>query len=108
VGYSRSFIAEKESTIAKLPVGYADGFFRALSNGKGHVFIATKKVPVVGRVCMDMIMVDVTNLHVAEGDVVELMGENISATEIGAAANTIAYEVLTHVSPRVPRVYVTE
>ena len=108
VGYSRSFIAEKEMTTATLPVGYADGFFRALSNGKGHVFIANKKVPVVGRVCMDMIMVDVTNLNVTEGDVVELMGENISATEIGQAANTIAYEVLTHVSPRVPRVYVTE
>ncbi len=108
VGYNRSFIALQQTTIATLPVGYADGYSRALGNGKGCVFLANKKVPVIGNVCMDMIMIDVGNLPVKEGDEVELLGANITASELAKNAGTIAYEVLTNVSTRVPRVYITE
>lgn len=108
VGYSRGFVAEKPVTIATLPVGYADGYFRVLSNGKAEVVIAGNRAPVVGRICMDMLMVDVTNLTVAEGDVVELLGDNITVKEMATAAQTIPYEIFTHISGRVPRVYVSE
>lgn len=108
VGYARSFVADRPMTIATLPVGYADGFFRLLGNGKGHVAIGGKRATVVGRVCMDMIMVDVTDMPVHEGDVVELLGEYISAQEMAHAAQTIPYEIFTHISSRVPRVYVSE
>jgi alanine racemase len=108
VSYGRSFVAQKPTTIATLPVGYADGFFRALSNGVGQVFAAGKKVPVVGKVCMDMIMVDVTGLDIKEGDVAELLGENCTATQMAEAAQTIPYEIFTHISARVPRVYTSE
>jgi alanine racemase len=108
VGYSRSFMADEPLTIATLPVGYADGYFRLLGNGVGHVAINGQRAPVVGRVCMDMIMVNVTGLHVAEGDVVEILGENSTALEMATAAQTIPYEIFTHISARVPRVYLTE
>jgi alanine racemase len=108
VGYGRSFVTEKPTRIATLPVGYADGFFRSLSNGVGQVFATSKKVPVVGKVCMDMIMVDVTGLDIKEGDVVEILGENCTVSEMAEAAQTIPYEIFTHISARVPRVYVSE
>jgi alanine racemase len=108
VGYGRSFVTEKPTRIATLPVGYADGFFRSLSNGVGQVFATGTKVPVVGKVCMDMIMVDVTGLDIKEGDVVEILGENCTVSEMAEAAQTIPYEIFTHISARVPRVYVSE
>ena len=108
VGYSRSFVAEKPVTIATLPVGYADGYFRLLGNGNGEVLVSGQRAKVVGRVCMDMIMVDVTGIPVAEGDVVQILGETITPKEMAAAAQTIPYEIFTHISSRVPRVYVTE
>lgn len=109
ISYGRTFIAQKESLIVILPVGYADGLPRLLSN-KGHVLIHSRRFPIVGRVCMDMTMVDVTGCEdVRVGDEVTLIGcqgqEAIGADEIASQAGTIAYEILCGIGPRVPRVY---
>lgn len=106
VGYARAFIAPKNMKIATLPVGYADGYLRALSNGAGAVAIGGKKCPVVGNVCMDMIMVDVTDVQVSPGDPVELLGPTIGAESLAAMAQTISYEILTRIGARVPRAYI--
>ena len=108
VGYGRTFIAEKETKIAIIPVGYADGFKRSLSNGQGGVFIQGKFCLTVGRVCMDMIMVDVSKLQVKEGDRVEIIGENQTIEKFAENMQTIAYEVMTSISKRVHRVYLEE
>lgn len=108
VGYSRSFIADKEMQIAIIPVGYADGFRRSLSNGKGKVFINGKACQTLGRVCMDMIMVDVTGLKVQEGDKVELLGRHMNIEKLAEAMETIPYEVMTGISRRVHRVYLED
>jgi len=105
VGYSRSFIATEPLTIAVIPVGYADGFRRSLGNGKGGVYIHETFCPTVGRVCMDMIMVDVSGLHVKEGDLVEIIGKKQNIVQFAAAVETIPYEVMTSISKRVHRVY---
>jgi alanine racemase len=105
VGYGRSFVAKKNTVIATLPVGYADGYYRSLGNLNSRVFINGEYCPVVGNVCMDMIMVDITGLDVSEGDEVELFGEHISVSDLAKVAGTIAYEILAHISTRVPRVY---
>lgn len=105
VGYSRTFKATKSTKIAIIPVGYADGFRRSLSNGKGGVIIQGRHCPTVGRVCMDMIMVDVTNLPVKEGDTVELIGNHQTLPKLAESLQTIPYEVLTGISKRVHRVY---
>ena len=86
-------------------MGYADGFKRSLSNGKGGVIIQGKYCATVGRVCMDMVMVDVTNLPVKEGDTVELIGVNQTLEKLADTLQTIPYEVLTSISKRVHRVY---
>ena len=104
-GYSRSFIAEKDVTIAIIPVGYADGFKRDLSNGKGTVYIQGKACSVIGRVCMDMILVDVGNLIVSEGEKVEIIGTHQPIEQLAVAMGTIPYEVMTGISKRVHRVY---
>jgi alanine racemase len=108
VGYNRSFIAEKEMKIAVIPVGYADGFRRSLGNGKGGVVIHGTVCPTVGRVCMDMIMVDVTKLHAKEGDKVEIIGSKQTIQKFADAMNTIPYEVMTSISKRVHRVYLED
>jgi Alr-MurF fusion protein len=108
VGYSRSFVAPFDMTIATIPVGYADGLRRTMSNGQGYVLVRGEKAPIVGNVCMDMTMIDVTAAHCNEGDEVELFGEHISLLEFARMCNTIPYEVLTSVSQRVKRVYVEE
>jgi alanine racemase len=90
--------------VATLPVGYADGFPRHLSHGKGHVAIHGKLAPVVGKVCMDMVMVDVTEIpHTQPGDAVELFGSTISVESFAEAAATIPYEILTRITARVHR-----
>ncbi|MCE2711667.1 MAG: alanine racemase [Cryomorphaceae bacterium] len=104
-GYSRSFLAEKDIRIAIVPVGYADGFRRELSNGKGSVFIQGKPCPVIGRVCMDMILVDIGKLEVKEGDTVEILGPNQSLENLADCMGTIPYEVMTGISRRVHRIY---
>ncbi|MFM7309960.1 MAG: alanine racemase, partial [Flavobacteriales bacterium] len=108
VGYGRSFKADKDMRIATIPIGYADGLPRMLSNGKGAVFISGKRAPIVGRVCMDMTMVDVTDLDCKEGDSVEIFGKNITLLEFAKMCDTIPYEVLTSIPQRVKRVYVQE
>ena len=105
VGYSRSFVAPFDMTIATIPVGYADGLRRTMSNGQGYVMVRGEKAPIVGNVCMDMTMIDVSAAHCSEGDEVELFGEHISLLEFARMCNTIPYEVLTSVSQRVKRVY---
>ena len=109
ISYGRTFTTKRESAIATLPIGYADGYSRGLSN-KGEALVRGIRVPVVGRVCMDMCMIDVTDVPAArEGDDVALIGsqggERITADDIAAKTGTIAYEVLCGISSRVPRIY---
>lgn len=109
IGYGGTFVTVRESRIATLPVGYADGYNRLLSN-RGQVLVRGRRVPVVGRVSMDLVTIDVTDVpHAAVGDEVILLGsqggESIAAEEIAALTGTISYEVFCNVSARVPRVY---
>ena len=109
VSYGRTFVTQRESLIATLPVGYADGYHRLLSN-RGAVLVRGRRAPIVGRVCMDLTMVDVTDIRgVKQGDGVVLLGKQgrntISADEMAAWAETISYEILTSISARVPRIY---
>ena len=109
VSYGRTFVAPRDLRVATLPVGYADGCGRLLSN-RGHALVRGRRVPIVGRVCMDMTMVDVSGLpDVRMGDEAVLIGrqgeEEISADEVAEAQGTISYEVLCRIGPRVPRVY---
>ncbi|MES2556519.1 MAG: alanine racemase [Bacteroidota bacterium] len=106
VGYGCSFEATSDMQIAVIPVGYADGFRRSLSNGKGCVYIHGNRCEVIGRVCMDMIMVNVTGLHVLENDEVEIIGEHQTMLDFAASMETIPYEVMTGLSQRMHRVYV--
>lgn len=108
VSYNRSGKIEKETRIATLPLGYADGFNRALGNGKHGVYIQGQFCPTVGNVCMDMIMVDVTAVGCREGDEVIIFGSAEHIWKTANVLNTIPYEVLTNVSSRVKRVYVQE
>jgi alanine racemase len=108
VGYGRKGLVTRDTEIAVLPIGYADGYDRRLSNGVGKVFIKGAVVPVVGNICMDMCMIDVTGLQVAVGDEVELMGEHILVSDIAETIGTIPYEILTGISQRVKRIYLQE
>lgn len=108
VGYNRSFIAEKDMISATVPIGYADGYNRLLSNGVGSMFIKGVKVPVIGNVCMDMTMLDITGLDVKEGDEVIVIGNEFTAAHMAAAIGTIPYEILTSISSRVKRIYFQE
>ena len=108
VGYNRKWVAPKESAIAILPIGYADGLNRKLSNGVGKVWINGKIAPIVGNICMDMCMVDVSGIDCRELDEVIVFGKEISVSEIAKAIDTIPYEVLTSISHRVKRVYFQE
>jgi alanine racemase len=108
VGYGCSFEATQKMRIATLPVGYADGLKRILSNGKGAVEISGQLAPIVGRVCMDMTMVDVTNISCAEGDEAILLGGKITLKKMAEECSTIPYEVLTSISNRVKRKFIKE
>ena len=108
VGYGRSFIAKVDTTIAIIPVGYADGFKRQLGNGIGGIYIGENHCRTVGNVCMDMIMVDVTNLEIEVGNEVEIIGANQTVHDLAAKCGTISYEIMTSLSPRMPRVFVQE
>jgi alanine racemase len=108
VGYSRKGIAEKDSSIATVRIGYADGYPRSLSNGTGKMWLHGKQVPVIGNVCMDMTMLDITGIDAEAGDDVIVFGEELSVAELAHWANTIAYEILTGISQRVKRVYYEE
>ena len=104
IGYNRGFFAERITRSATLPIGHADGIPRSYGKGKGWVTIEGKKAPIVGNVCMDMIMVDVTEIDCEEGDEAIVFGPTAAANELSAAANTISYELITAVSQRVKRV----
>ena len=108
VGYSRKGTAETDLQIATLAIGYADGYDRRFSNGVGEVLIKGQRAPVIGNVCMDMCMVNVTGLQVAEGDEVLVFGKELPITELAGRIKTISYELLTNVSPRVKRVFYSE
>jgi alanine racemase len=108
IGYSRKGKAKKDGTIATLAIGYADGYSRAFSNGKAYVLINGQKAHTIGNVCMDMTMVDVTGMTVAEGDEAIVFGIDPSIIDLAVWANTIPYEILTSVSQRVKRVFVSE
>ena len=108
VGYSRKSISDKKRKIAILALGYADGLNRGLSNGIGAFQIRGKMAPIAGNICMDMCMVDVTEIDCEEGDEAILFGKNLSIETIANKLNTIPYEILTSISQRVKRVYVSE
>lgn len=104
VGYNRGFIAEQTTLSATLPIGHADGIPRSYGKGKGWVTINGEKAHILGNVCMDMIMVDVTNIDCEEGDEAIIFGPSATADELSAAINSISYELITAVSQRVKRI----
>ncbi|MCA0348573.1 MAG: bifunctional UDP-N-acetylmuramoyl-tripeptide:D-alanyl-D-alanine ligase/alanine racemase [Bacteroidetes bacterium] len=108
VGYGRRFIAKRESKIATIPIGYADGISRHLGNNVGYVLINNKKAPIIGSVCMDMLMVDATDVECKEGNTVIIFGEQPTVKEIAKLLNTIPYEILTSISQRVKRIFYRE
>ena len=103
IGYNRKFTAEKPIVTATLPIGHADGIGRPYGNRKGFVWINGQKAPIIGNVCMDMIMVEVTEIDCQEGDEVILFGKQASAETLAKGAGTISYEILTGISQRVKR-----
>lgn len=106
ISYGRIFTCEREMRLAVIPVGYADGLHRSLS-GRFDVLINGRRARQVGRICMDMCMVDVSDMpEVRAGDIVTVFGDEPEATELAALAGTISYELLCAISPRVPRVYI--
>lgn len=108
IGYNRSWKLKRDAQVAIIPIGYADGYPRELGNGKGTVIIQGQKVPVIGKICMDMCMLDVTGLAIHEGDEVVVYGEGNTVSDMAEAAGLISYELLTRISKRVPRVYIKE
>ena len=105
VGYSRKGVLCRPSRIAALPIGYADGLNRHLGCGHGYCLVNGKKAPYVGNICMDVCMIDVTDIDCKEGDRVEIFGDNLPVSELASILDTIPYELLTAVSTRVKRVY---
>ncbi len=109
VGYGRNAFMEQDSQIATIRIGYADGFGRALGNGKASVWVRGQLAPVVGNVCMDMTMINVTGITgVQEGDQVEIFGNHLPVQTLAKWAGSIPYEILTGISQRVKRVYLEE
>ncbi len=108
IGYNRASITDKDITIGIIPVGYADGLNRKLSKGVGKIYIQNNAVPIIGNVCMDMCMVDISGIDVNEGDDVIIFGKEHPITELANVLDTIPYEVLTNISRRVKRVYYHE
>ncbi len=109
VSYGRTFVTEKETKIATVPLGYADGWSRLNSNN-GYVLVGGRRAPIIGRVCMDQFMLDVTGIDAKMGDEAVLLGtqgaEMIDADEMAARIGTISYEVLSSLLPRLPRIYI--
>lgn len=105
IGYNRKFVVQKEMRIATIPIGYADGIRRAWGNEKGYVLIHNQKATILGNICMDMLMVDVTSIPCKERDEVIIFGENPHVQEISSVCDTIPYEILTSISQRVKRIF---
>jgi alanine racemase len=109
IGYNRKGIANRDVQIATVPIGYADGLSRKLSNGKGKMMVKGKVAPIIGNVCMDMCMIDITDINnVNENDEVIVFGEAYPITQVAKDVDTIPYEILTNVSRRVKRIYYQE
>ncbi len=108
VGYGRVGKAENDIRVATIAIGYADGLNRGLSDGVGKVYINGQSAPIIGNVCMDMIMVNVTKVQCEAGDEVEIFGKHISINTLAKQLDTIPYEILTSVSERVKRIYFRE
>jgi alanine racemase len=108
VGYGRKFMAEKTTKVATIPIGYADGIRRSWGNGVGFVIINGKQAKIIGSICMDMLMVDVTDIDCKEGNTVIVFGENPTVPFMAKQLNTIPYEILTSISQRVKRVFFRE
>jgi alanine racemase len=105
VGYSRKTILEKDSLIGAIPIGYADGLNRHLGNRHGYCLVNGHRAAYVGNICMDVAMIDVTDIDCKEGDSVEIFGDNLPVTALSDVIDTIPYEVLTGISNRVKRIY---
>lgn len=105
VGYSRKGCLERDSRIAAIPIGYADGLDRRLGNGRAYCLVNGQKAPYIGNICMDVAMIDVTDIDCVEGDRVEIFGDNLPVTVLSDILGTIPYEILTSVSDRVKRIY---
>jgi alanine racemase len=108
VGYGRRFVADKPLKIATIPVGYADGISRQWGNELGYVSVHGKPAPIVGSICMDMLMVNVTGIDCEEGDRVQLFGDSPTVVEMAQKLNTIPYEIITGISQRVKRIFYRE
>ncbi len=108
IGYGRHTRLDEDRVIAVIPIGYADGFDRRFSNYGGEVWVRGKRCPVVGNVCMDQAMIDVTGADARPGDIVEVFGEHMPLEELADKLHTITYEILTSVSRRVQRIYFYE
>jgi alanine racemase len=108
IGYSRKGTLKRDSRIAALPIGYADGLNRRLGNGKGYCIVNGKQAPYIGNICMDVCMIDVTGIDCKEGDIVEIFGPQLPVTTVADWLETIPYEVLTSVSERIKRVYYSD
>lgn len=108
VGYGRSFIAVNDMPVGIVPVGYADGLSRALSKGKWHLIIKGKKAPIIGNICMDMCMVDLSGIDAKRGDDAIVFGPENTVKDMASALNTIPYEIISSISSRVFRVYLED
>lgn len=106
VGYNRAFIADKLTRSATIPIGHADGIGRQYGNKKGFVTIKGQLAPILGNVCMDMIMVDVTDIDCEEGDEVIIFGKSTTANEFAKSVQSISYEIITAVSQRIKRIFI--
>ena len=108
VGYGCKTILDKDATIATVRIGYADGYPRALSNGVGKMLVKNKPAPVIGNVCMDMTMIDISGINCKEGDTIIVFGEQLPIEQLAKWCDTIPYEIMTGVSQRVKRIYFEE
>lgn len=108
IGYNRAFRTEKKRRIATIPVGHADGLSRRLSNGKGYVYINGQQAPIVGNVCMDMVMADVSHIDCAENGEVKVYRDRDHLNDLAQRIDTIPYEIIAAISQRIPRVLINE
>ena len=108
IGYGNSFVCEKDMQIAVVPIGYADGLNRGLSNMVGSIVINNKHCPIIGKISMGTLTIDITNINASEGDVVEVFGVNNSIISIANSISTIPYEILSCLNRRIKRIYINQ